>query len=107
MPEQLMLFTIPTICELIACQPISTCCSNFDHLAKINHVDSVNSCGSLEVDILIGSYQYWELVTGETQRGSCGPRDHFHEVGVGLVRPHHCYSLRCSCCLPHHAYSTC
>ena len=72
-PKQLMLFTVPTICEPIACQPISICCSDFDHLSGIELVDSSDGHRSLEVDILIGSDQYWDLVTGETRRGSSGP----------------------------------
>lgn len=72
-PKHLMLFTVPTICEPITSQPISVCCSNFEHLAGIDLADSSNGRGSLEVDILIGSDQYWEFVTGETRRGSSGP----------------------------------
>ena len=71
--KHLRLFTVPMICEPIACQPISICCSDFGHLARIDLADSSNGHGSLEVDILIGSDQYWELVTGETRRGSAGP----------------------------------
>ena len=71
--KPLRLFTVPMICEPIACQPISICCSDFDHLTGIDLADSSGGYGSLEVDILIGSDQYWGLVTGETRRGNSGP----------------------------------
>lgn len=71
--KQLTLFTIPTICEPIAGQPISICCNDFDHLAGMDLADYSDGDESLEVDILIGSDQYWELVTGETRRGNSGP----------------------------------
>lgn len=67
--KQLKLFTVPMICEPIISQPISICCNNFDHLAGMDLADYSNGNESLEVDILIGSDLYWELVTGEMRRG--------------------------------------
>ena len=63
--KQLTLFAVPMICEPIACQPISFCQSDFDHLTGIDLADSSDGHASLQVDSLIGSDQYWELVTGE------------------------------------------
>ena len=71
--KQLTLFTVPTICEPIACQPISICCNDFNHLAGMDLADYSDGHEGLEVDILIGSDQYWELITGETRRGKVGP----------------------------------
>lgn len=71
--KQLMLFTVPLICEPLTCQPVSFCQGNFDHLAGIDLADPSDGCSHLEVDILIGSDQYWELVTGEMRRGKSGP----------------------------------
>ena len=71
--KQLMLFTVPTICEPIAGQPISICCNDFDHLAGLELTDYSDGNESQEIDILIGSDQYWELVTGETRHGDSGP----------------------------------
>ena len=73
MTKQLRLFVVPTICEPIACQPISFCQSDFSHLAGIDLADASDGNESMKVDILIGSDQYWELVTGETRRGDTGP----------------------------------
>ena len=43
------------------------------HLSGIDLADYSDGHESLEVDILIGSDQYWDLVTGETRRGNYGP----------------------------------
>ena len=71
--KQLTLFAVPTICEPIACQPVSFCQRDFDHLAGIELADSSDGRGSMRVDLLIGSDQYWDLVTGDTRRGVTGP----------------------------------
>ena len=62
--KQLMLFAVPTICEPIACQPVSFCQSDFSHLTGIELADSSDGRESMKVDLLIGSDQYWDLVTG-------------------------------------------
>ncbi len=53
--KQLMLFTVPTICEPIAYQPISICCNDFDHLARMDLADYSDGNECLEIDILIGT----------------------------------------------------
>ena len=68
--KQPILFAVPTICEPIACQPVSFCQSNFSHLTGIKLADSSDSRESMKVDFLIGADQYWDLVTGE---GIAGP----------------------------------
>ena len=68
-----MLFTVPLICELLTCEPVLFCQGNFDHLAGIDLADTSDGCSHLEIDILIGSDQYWELVTGEVRHGNSGP----------------------------------
>ena len=68
-----MLLTVPMICEPIAGQPVSFCQNDFSHLAGIELADSSNGHESLEVDLLIGSDHYWDLVTGDVRRGSSGP----------------------------------
>ena len=55
--KQLTLFAVPTICEPVACQPVSFCQSDFSHLTGIELADSSNSCESMKVDLLIGSDQ--------------------------------------------------
>ena len=61
----LSLLTIPTICGPITGQPINCAIDYFPHLTGLELADSgdLNEC--LEIGILIGVDQYWEVVTGE------------------------------------------
>ena len=69
----LSLLTIPTICGPITGQPITCAIDCFPHLTGLELADSgdLNEC--LEIGILIGVDQYWEVVTGEIVRGRSGP----------------------------------
>ena len=60
----LTLFAVPLICEPVTSRPISFCQNDFDHLVGIDLAESPDSCANLEIDVLIGSDQYWELVSG-------------------------------------------
>lgn len=71
--RQLTLYTVPIICEPLACQPISVCQANFKHLTGLPLADQSDGKNRLEVDILIGSDLYWSLLTGKTRRGDGGP----------------------------------
>ena len=69
----LTLFAVPLICEPLTCQPVSLCQESFGHLSHLTLADPSDGSSHLNIDILIGSDQYWELVTGETFRGDSGP----------------------------------
>ena len=56
--KDLMLFTVPIICELLTCQLISLCQANFDHLAGIDLADPADGHLHLEINILVGTDQY-------------------------------------------------
>ena len=71
--QQLRLLVVPLICEPLTYQPISFCRANFDHLYDLDLADLSNSSSCAAVDILIGSDLYWDLVTGESRRGTSGP----------------------------------
>ena len=71
--KQLMLFVVPLICEPLTRQPVVFCRDNFPHLSGLILADPSDGQEQLEVDILIGSDQYWSLITGETRRGQNGP----------------------------------
>lgn len=71
--KQLTLFTVPMICGPLASQPIAFCRNNYEHLSGLDLADSSDGCLRLEVDILVGSDQYWDLITGKTRRGASGP----------------------------------
>ena len=71
--QHLMLFTVPVICEPLTCQPVSFCQETFKHLDGLQLADPSDGSSRLEIDVLIGSDQYWQLVTGHIRRGSSGP----------------------------------
>ena len=71
--KQFTLFVVPLICEPLTCQSVVFCRDNFLHLSGLTLADPSDGQEQLEVDILIGSDQYWSLITGETRRGENGP----------------------------------
>lgn len=82
-PKQLALCTVPHICEPLASQPINFCRDNYEHLSGLDLADSSDGSSRLKIDILIGSDQYWDLITGRTLRGSSGPIA--IDTGIGWV----------------------
>lgn len=82
-----MLFTVPLICKPLSCQPVSLCQDTFDHLVSLDLADPSDGSPHLDVDILIGSDQYWDLASGETRRGCSGPVAISTELGWVLSGP--------------------
>ena len=81
------LFAVPLICEPLTCQSVSFCQENFNHLNGLHLADPSVGSSHLDVDILIGSDQYWELVTGETCRVASRPDAINTELGWVLSGP--------------------
>ena len=69
----LVLLTVPYICEPLSVQPISLCQESFDHLSHLELADNSDGTTPMEIDVLIGSNYYWRLMTGEIRRGDNGP----------------------------------
>ncbi len=90
--RQLKLFTVPIICEPLSCQPVSVCQDSFDHLMGLDLADPSDGRSRLDIDILVGSDQYWDLTTGETRRGRSGPVAINTELGWVLSGPAACTS---------------
>ena len=69
-PLVLPLVVVPHICDPVSV-PIDT--SNYyKHLAELELADSVDVGSNLEIDILIGSDYYWDLVTDRVMKGDGG-----------------------------------
>ena len=45
----------------------------YDHLSQLELADHSDGTTLMEVDVLIGSDYYWEVVTGKVCRGTGGP----------------------------------
>ena len=59
----------------------------YNHLTQLDLADTFHSEVPLEVDMLIGSELYWNLVTSETIRGQCGPMAISTKLGWVLSGP--------------------
>ena len=71
----------------IICSPLPSKVEvNYPHLEDLQLADSLNdNCGA--IDVLIGSDYYWEIVSGETVRGDCGPTAVSSKFGWLLAGP--------------------
>ena len=83
---EIQALVVPLICESLSSQPIAEC-RDYEHLADLNLADFANASDSLEVDLLIGSDLYWNLVTGRVRRGKDGPLAVHTKVGWVLSGP--------------------
>lgn len=68
----LSLYVVPTICEPVVSQPITAVIQQNPKLRELDLADFSHGSSSLQVDVLIGSDYYWELVTGGICRGEGG-----------------------------------
>ena len=60
---------VPHICDPLSAQPVST---GYQHLSGLNLADHCSESEVVEIDLLIGSDVYWDIVTGEIIRGASG-----------------------------------
>lgn len=86
-PLRLSLYVVPMICEPLISQSITACVAESQHLASLDLADYATGETSLEVDILIGSDYYWQLVTGGVSRGVQGPVAIHTKLGWVLSGP--------------------
>ena len=78
---------VPCICNPLTAQPIGYSQERYDHLMGLDLSDSANASESLDIDMLIGSDLYWQLVTGSIIRGEHGPTAIQTKVGWVLSGP--------------------
>ena len=64
--ENLELVVVPHICDPLTVQPISLSSRMYNHLTQLDLADTFHAEMPLDIDMLIGSDFYWDLVTGET-----------------------------------------
>ena len=89
---QLLFSTVLLICEPFTCQPIAYTKEKYDHLADLDLADFSRVGNDLEVDAMIDSDHYWQLVTGQVIHGQSGPTAINTNLGWVLSGP----SLWCS-----------
>ena len=81
------LFNVPIICDPLVCQPIDVCINQKPHLKGLELADWADKGSTLEVDILIGSDNYWDLVTGAVSKSTGGPTAIHTKLGWVLSGP--------------------
>jgi hypothetical protein len=84
---QLTALVVPSICNPLTSQPITSSGTSYDHLIGLELADSADISDALEVDVLIGSDWYWRLATGQVIRGDVGPTAIHTKVGWILSGP--------------------
>lgn len=84
---QLLAYVVPLICEPLQSQAIAQAASSHRHLSGIKLADYSTGDEDVNVDILVGSDQYWNLVTGEVKRGEEGPTAMHTRLGWVLSGP--------------------
>ncbi len=87
------LYVVPMICEPLVSQPIADTIKGNQLLATLELADYTDGRSRLEVDVLIGSDCYWDLVTGSVCRTSEGPTAIQTKLGWVLSGPTHCKQL--------------
>ena len=78
---------VPFICNHLTSQPINYSKQSYSHLIGLELADSTEASYVLEINMLIGSYSYWDLVTGQVIRGDSGPMAIHTKVGWILSGP--------------------
>jgi len=72
-PINILFSTVPLICEPLCCQPVAYTKQQYRHLSNLDLADFSRVGEKLQIDALIGSDHYWQLVTGRVVHGEIGP----------------------------------
>ena len=84
---KLLALVVPCICNPLISQPINHSKQSYGHLVGLELGDSADVSELLEIDVLIGSDSYWDLVTGRVVRGDSGPTAIHTKLGWILSGP--------------------
>ncbi len=83
---QLSLFAVQMICEPLVSQSVTASAEMHRHFASLDLVDCSHGESITDVNVLIGSDYYWNLVTGDVHHGSSGPTAIHTRLGFCLVQ---------------------
>lgn len=81
------LFSVPMICETLIAHPLAECREACPHLTGLELADDPGDNQQLQVDVLIGSDHYWDLITGRLRKGISGPVAIHTKLGWVLSGP--------------------
>ena len=80
-------YCVPTICSPLVNQNTRVSQSQYDHLASLKLADETSGIEAATIEILVGSDQYWQIVTGEVMKGESGPTAMNTKLGWVLSGP--------------------
>ncbi|MCV6575674.1 MAG: hypothetical protein OIF58_08065, partial [Cohaesibacter sp.] len=86
---QLSAFVVPLICDPLQRQSIAKGSNTHAHLKGLKLADDCTGDHDVVVDILVGSDQYWNLVSGRVILGEDGPTAIQTKLGWVLSGPIH------------------
>lgn len=66
-------YSVPLICEPLTVQTVALAKNMYDHLRGRHLADYSTESATADVDVLIGSDQYWQVVTVEVRKEDWGP----------------------------------
>lgn len=66
-------YSVPLICEPLTVQTVALAKNMYDHLRGRHLADYSTESAPADVDVLIGSDQYWQVVTVEVRKEDWGP----------------------------------
>ena len=78
---------MPLICEPLSCQPVTYTKQHYSHLSNLELADFSRVRDELQIDALIGSDHYWQLVTGKVIHRDSGPTAVHTHLGWVLSGP--------------------
>ena len=99
----MMFSTVPFICEPLSYQPVAYTKQCYNHLANLELADSSRVGEELQIDALIGSDHYWQLVTGQIIQGDSGPTAIHTRLGWVLSGPVCCGTTELNNLYPTHS----
>ena len=70
---ELSAFVVSIICDPLQSQYIAEATHSYAHLTVLKLADYGTGDDNVKVDILVGSDQYWSLVSGRVVRGGAWP----------------------------------
>ena len=84
---ELSAFVVPTICDPLQSQSVVQAGLTYAHLKGLKLADYHTGEDNVDIDILVGSDQYWSLVSGRVVRGEHGPTAIETKLGWVLSGP--------------------
>jgi len=80
-------YSVPVICSPVIKQTVIEAQQKYNHLSNLQLADPITGNENAHIDVLIGSDQYWKLVTGCVIKGEQGPTAIHTRLGWVLSGP--------------------